>query len=371
MDRDQIFRFRQRRRGPQETFNTVFIVPTGIDAECGGHAGDATPALRLVAQVSDRVVTHPNVVNASDINEMPENCFYVEGSVLSRLLMGTVGLQKVRANRLGIIIEDHFEKVYTDATINAVSAARATLGCEFSRVIVTPNKIKMKIEYASSGRATGRVERFEEFYQLLQAMKADCDAIAVSSLVDIPKSLFLAYWHGKGEVVNPWGGVEAMLTHAISCLTNLPSAHSPMMESQEFASVHLPVSDPRMAAEAISTTFLHCILKGLYRSPRIVPLGSDAAVCSLTVADIDCLILPDGVVGLPTLAAFAQGIPVIAVRENRNMMRNSLAEYAGDTGRLYFAENYLEAAGIVAALRGGIAPDTVKRPIPFTRVERV
>ena len=30
------------------------------------------------------------------------------------------------------------------------------------------------------------------------------------------------------------------------------------------------VVDPRMSAEAVSSTFLHCVLKGLYRSPKIV-----------------------------------------------------------------------------------------------------
>ncbi|MFC2002561.1 DUF3326 domain-containing protein [Chloroflexota bacterium] len=40
----------------------------------------------------------------------------------------------------------------------------------------------------------------------------------------------------------------------------------------------------------------------------------------LTVVDISCLVIPDGCVGLPTLAALEQGIPVIAVRENKNRM---------------------------------------------------
>ena len=44
----------------------------------------------------------------------------------------------------------------------------------------------------------------------------------------------------------------------------------------------------------------------------------------LTAADISCLVIPDGCVGLPTLAALEQGIPVIAVRENKNVMRNDL-----------------------------------------------
>ena len=76
------------------------LVPTGIGAAIGGHAGDATPVARLLASICDRLVTHPNVVNASDINELPENGLYVEGSVISRLLMGTAGLQPVRSNRV-------------------------------------------------------------------------------------------------------------------------------------------------------------------------------------------------------------------------------------------------------------------------------
>ena len=79
-------------------FNGVFIIPTGLGAEIGGHAGDASPAAKLVASVCDNLVIHPNVVNASDINEMTENMLYVEGSILDRFLEGSIGLKKVHSN---------------------------------------------------------------------------------------------------------------------------------------------------------------------------------------------------------------------------------------------------------------------------------
>ena len=85
----------------------MLVVPTGIDADIGGHAGDAGPAARLLAAASDRLITHPNVVNGADINEMPENTLYVEGSVLTRLMMGTAGLAPVRANRVLPLIQEH------------------------------------------------------------------------------------------------------------------------------------------------------------------------------------------------------------------------------------------------------------------------
>ena len=86
------------------------------------------------------------------------------------------------------------------------------------------------------------------------------------------------------------------------------------------------VVDPRMAAEAVSMTFFQSVLKGLQRSPRIVT-GHDGMrePGVITARDISCLVLPEGCLGLPTLAALEQGIPVIEVEENANRMRNDLS----------------------------------------------
>jgi len=88
----------------------------------------------------------------------------------------------------------------------------------------------------------------------------------------------------------------------------------------------------------------------------------------LNSADISCLIIPDGCVGLPTLAAMEQGIPVIAVRENRNLMRNDLTQLPFEAGKLFIMDNYLEAAGVMAALRAGVAVPSVRRPLAATKV---
>ncbi|MBI3301389.1 MAG: DUF3326 domain-containing protein [Deltaproteobacteria bacterium] len=78
---NSIFEFRRRLAENTQQFNVVLLVPTGIGAEIGGHAGDAGPVARMLAEVSDTLVLHPNVVNASDLNEMPQNALYVEGAV--------------------------------------------------------------------------------------------------------------------------------------------------------------------------------------------------------------------------------------------------------------------------------------------------
>ena len=81
----------------------AMIIPTGVGAAIGGHAGDASPAAKLMAECCDKLIIHPNVVNASDINEMPPNALYVEGSMLDRFLWGDVGLEEVKSNRILVV----------------------------------------------------------------------------------------------------------------------------------------------------------------------------------------------------------------------------------------------------------------------------
>ena len=90
----------------------------------------------------------------------------------------------------------------------------------------------------------------------------------------------------------------------------------------------------------------------------------------LTAADVSCLVIPDGCVGLPTLAALEQGIPVITVRENRNRMGNDLEKLPFGEGKLFIVENYFEAVGLMTALKAGVAPSAVRRPLEETKVSQ-
>ena len=86
-----LFRLRKRKVSNTDEFNAVLLIPTGVGAELGGHSGDGGALAVAMASLCDNLITHPNVVNASDINELPPNGLYVEGSLICRLLMGTVG----------------------------------------------------------------------------------------------------------------------------------------------------------------------------------------------------------------------------------------------------------------------------------------
>jgi len=367
-----LFRFMHRGVEATKTFNVMLLVPTGVGAEIGGHAGDAAPVARLLAGTCDRLITHPNVVNASDINEIPENALYVEGSVICRLLMGTVGLQTVRANRVMVVIDAHQDPLFVNSAINSVNAARASYGLQCPRIVQMDPPIKLIARYASSGRAAGRVEGLERLIEVLDKYRDKYDAVAISSVIDVPREYHMEYFQMEGAMVNPWGGVEAMLTHAISSLYDLPSAHSPMFESREIANMDPGIVDPRMAAEAVSLCFLQCVLKGLHRSPRLVTdRDSMRRPDVISAADVSCLVIPDGCIGLPTLAALEQGIPVIAVRDNRNRMRNELSALPWAPGQLQTVENYLEAVGAVTAIKEGISLESVRRPLQRAEVEKI
>jgi len=365
-----IFDFRQRAAENMSEFNVAFLVPTGIGSEIGGHAGDATPAARILASLCDRLILHPNVVNASDVNEMPENALYVEGSVLTRLFMGTAGLQPVRANRILTVMDNHPDTDLRDATINTVNSARATYGISGNQTVLLEPPIELSGNYTGFGRASGRVSRMDHLLDLLEERKGTYDAVAFATVTKVPLDLESDYFASHGEIINPWGGAEAIFTHAISSLFNIPTAHAPISANEEAADLEVGIVDPRMAAEGISLTFFQCVLKGLRQSPRIVqPSAAGWPAGTLTAEDVSCLVIPDKCVGLPTLAALKQGIPVIAVRENGNILDNDLTQLPWAPGQFYQVENYWEAAGVLAALKAGLDPYSARRPFAGTQWE--
>lgn len=363
-----IFNFVPRKIENSSHFNAVLIIPTGIGAELGGHSGDAGALARFMAASCDKLITHPNVVNASDVNELPENGLYVEGSAITSLLMGTIGLQEIRSNRIMLIIDKQADQRISDLSINTVSAARAAIGIDCPIVVELDKPIIAVSKYSSSGCAVGRIEALENLCSIIQKYNNKYDSIALHTCIDVPIDFHLKYLKSKGTMVNPWGGVEAMLTHSLTMMFGVPTAHAPMVQNMAIAELHAGIVDPRIAPEAISSTFLISVLKGLHKSPRIV---KDASLFNhkgvITNNDISCLVIPDGCIGLPTLAAMEQGIPVIAVRENKNRMQNRLDDYPFKPEKLFIVDNYLEAVGVMNALKAGVSVESLRRPLSDTR----
>ena len=336
--------------------NVVMIIPTGIGCEIGGHAGDVTPAARLLGAVSDKLILHPNAVNASDINEMPDakKCLYVEGSILDRFLEGKIELQEVKSNRILVAVNSPVKP----ETINAVSASRATLGIE---AIIMELKTPLRMEGWVEGKgATGCCFGVDELVE--QVEEYDYDALAITSLITVTRSTAKQYFKNGG--VNPWGGIEAIVSRKIAEKVNKPIAHAPVQPEEvkdEFIQGEWDfVCDPRMAAEIISECFLHCVLKGLHKAPRI---GK-----GLSAKDVDVMISPE-CWGPPHDACWDNGVPIVIVRENKTIYSHGFS-WPADKDCI-FVENYLEAAGVVTAMKEGICLSSLRRPLNETSVDRI
>jgi len=330
--------------------NVVFIIPTGLGCSIGGHAGDATPAAKLIAETCDRLILHPNVVNASDINEQPANALYVEGSMLDRFLEGYAGLKEVKSNRILVAVNNN----YTPDVINSISAARATLGAQVE-VVILDTPLRME-GFVKDGIATGESSGVDELIEQFSELQGTFDALAIATEIHVEEGEALKYFSEGG--VNPWGGIEAQVSRKVSYALLKPVAHAPV-ESQQTKDtpelLNLPYStivDPRMAAEVCAIGYLHCIIKGLHKAPRLGDAISRDSVL--------CMITPFNCFGRPHRACIHAGIPVIAVRQNEAYQphdcKDNVCQF--DEGFI-FVENYVEAAGMVMLLKSGVTRDSV------------
>lgn len=328
--------------------NIVLIVPTGIGCEIGGHAGDANPVARLMGACCDNLILHPNVVNASDVNEMPENSWYVEGSCLNRFLRGELYLaMPARPNKILIAVNKADWQ-----SINAVSAARATIGSDVE--IVELEKPLGLIAQMKDGLASGEVVNWEPL--VAQVKQYEFDALGIATPITIDEATLRKYFEVGG--VNPVGGVEAVASKLISSALDKPVAHGPV----DYAIPGFTeIVDPRKAVEIVTMNFIHCLLKGLNKAPKLTSTKRNGA---LGAEDVDVMISPMGCLGEPHEACLARGIPIVVVRENKSVLN----QYQDGDERFIFVDNYLEAAGLMMAMKAGVHPSTVRRPLAATTV---
>jgi len=323
--------------------NVVMIIPTGIGCEIGGHCGDGNAACRLLGACCDTLILHPNVVNASDLNEMPANSLYVEGSQLDRFLKGEIYLRRVRANKVLVAVNKADYQ-----SINAVSAARATLGLD-AEIVELKAPLKL-IARMKNGMATGEVLNWRELVD--QVKDLEFDALGIATPITIDAQILSDYFKHGG--VNPVGGVEAVASKLVADAIDKPVAHGPVDYAlQGFTDV----VDPRIAVEIITENFIHCILKGLHKAPRI------SYESGMGVKDVDCMVSPYGCFGVPHQACLDARVPVIVVRENRSCL--NVPEHP----KFIYVENYLEAAGMLMTIQVGVHPSSVRRPLKPTIVK--
>jgi hypothetical protein len=344
-----------------QPFGVVQIIPTGVRCEFGGYAGDGCPVTNLLATAADFLVTHPNAVNASELNEMADNVLYVEGKSLDDFLLGHLGLLPVTSNRIGTVV-DPTGIEYLDYVINTLNAARAVKGIECGMYGLLSEALGVNIEWSETGCAVGTVSNIDGLLKATEALLSHgLQAVGgVSVIHGVTKEMYLK--HLKGEIPNPSGGVEAVITHLISKIFRIPTAHAPLPYYQDLK--EKDTSNPRASAEFISTPHYFCVLKGLWRAPRLVPIDSldNPSPHFYTLNNVGAIVAPASCLGgIPALAAEFSEIPLIAVRESETVLRVDNKKMQMDN--VVEVDSYLEAAGVVLALRNGISLESLRRPL--------
>jgi hypothetical protein len=335
-------------------FTAILIVPTGVGASIGGYAGDALPVARAMAQVCDRLITHPNVLNGAQLYWSEPNISYVEGYALDQFAQGNWGLRPVRQNRIGMIFDAAIESELLLRHLQAAEATRATLGLNITDYVITDAPLEVELK-STAGASWGTIGNTGTLLRAAKKLitEAKIEAIAVvARFPDDPESPALAdYRHGDG--LDHLAGAEAVISHLIVRNFRIPCAHAPALSP-------LPVDpdlSPRAAAEELGYTFFPCVLVGLSRSPQFILESNNSLITDIWSQEVDALITPVNACGGCAILSLSNSrTKIIAVEENTTGLHVTPEMLGIDAIRV---KSYLEAIGYLVALRSGINPDSL------------
>jgi hypothetical protein len=339
-------------------YTAILIVPTGVGAAIGGYAGDALPVARVIAQVCDRLITHPNVLNGASLYWNLPNAFYVEGFGLDKFAAGCWGLRPVRNNKIGLLLDQAIEPDLRLRHLQAADAARATLGLTLTDYVITDAPLNVELRTTASGVSWGTIGNPDSLLRAAEILikKAGAEAIAVVARFpdNIDEEAVQKYRQGEG--VDSLAGAEAVISHLLVRTFQIPCAHSPALAS---APPEANLS-PRSAAEELGYTFLPCVLVGLSRAPQfIVERGAMISKQEDIWADeVDVAIVPANACGSNALLSLSQtGCQIITVEENKTVIKVPPEPLGIKSIRV---NSYLEAVGVLVAHKAGINPSALR-----------
>ena len=338
------------------------VVPTGIGCAIGGYAGDALPSARLLAAASGCLITHPNVMNGASLYWKDHRIRYVEGYGLDRFAAGDWALRSVRQQRIGLLLDAGIEPELRQRHLQVADGCRATLGIEIGPVVTSDVPLGVHLGLGQSGASWGTLDRPDALLRAGERLKAN-GATAIAVVARFPddqgSEALEAYRHGSG--VDALAGAEAVISHLLVRHLQIPCAHAPALSALPLD----PQLDPRAAGEELGYTFLACVLVGLSQAPALVQ-SSAAKPSDLMADDLGVLVVPEGALGgEAVLACLERRVPVISVANPSVLQVTSTV--LGVESEVLQAGSYAEAAGLVLALREGVALAALRRPLPVLK----
>lgn len=262
-----------RRNSAEHGFTAAMIVPTGVAATIGGYAGDALPSAKLLSNVVDTLITHPNAMNAAMLYWPLPNVLYVEGSSLDSFAEGNIALSPLHkgAHRIGLLLDRGIEPDLRVRHLHVADAMRASLGIDVAHCAVTSRNVNVQLEVSvESGASWGSIGDTETLVEGARwlVQERGCTAVAVvvrfpeDSDIDDQRTLYgkcnAQYLLGGADhIVNPLtrfpgqsaagmfqdyrsgqgvdgiAGAEALISRVIGKTLNVPCAHAPAFSPME------------------------------------------------------------------------------------------------------------------------------------------
>jgi hypothetical protein len=354
-------RFNAKQKNPvipiQKPYTVILIIPTGIGAAIGGYAGDALPVAKLISQVCDRLITHPNVMNGASLYWNISNAFYVEGYGLDKFAAGEWGLRPVRSNRVGLLLDQGIEPELMLRHLQVADAARATLGLNITNHVITDVPLNVELRTSPSGTSWGTIGNPDSLLRAAEKLIIEEKAEAIAVVARFPDNMdeTAVQNYRQGQGVDPLAGAEAVISHLLVRTFRIPCAHAPALSPAPPA----PNLSPRAAAEEIGYTFLPCVLVGLSNAPQFIINTENYNSLSTDIwADqVDALVIPATACGNSALLSLNQKqCQIITVAENKTLIQVSAPMLRIQTLQV---NSYLEAIGVLVAHKAGINPSSL------------
>lgn len=289
----------------------AFIVPTGVGAQIGGFAGDASVYAQKIAEEIPLIV-NPNVVNAACFSGITKNMLYTEGWTITEFFKKNVSLIPSCNNKIGVIFDKAISQKVLNVHINTINAVKIVYGCNVIGYEVTKEVCGVDFFMTSSGASSGRLLNPETLIDAgKRLISKGAQVLAVVCKFDEPPEDDYMYGNSADIV----GGVESIISHYLTRELLVPTVHAPAFEN---IAISTEIVDPRAAAEYITPTFLPCLLLGLKNAPLIFPGYSEKYI---TLNDLGALIMPcDSLGSSIVLDSIKHSIPVISISENRTVL---------------------------------------------------
>lgn len=289
----------------------AFIVPTGIGANIGGFAGDASVYAQKIAQEIPLIV-NPNVVNAACFSGITDNMLYTEGWTITQFFKKNLSLIPSFNNKIGVIFDKAISQSVLNVHINTINAVKTVYGCDVIGYEITDKDCGVEFFMTDSGASSGGLANPETLLKAGKNLIAKgANVLAVVCKFDEPPEDDYMYGNSADIV----GGVEAIISHYLTRELLVPVVHAPAFEN---IAISTEIVDPRAAAEYITPTFLPCLLLGLKNAPLIYPEYNENYI---TLDDLSCLIMPcDSLGSSIVFDSIKNHIPVISINENNTVL---------------------------------------------------